>query len=103
MDESQEPSSRSGLQPRGPEEMWQEQSCCSSAKRGWDSDSLQMGKGTFLVKKPENRWGRTNPSRMTAEKCHKRIAFPWHQSFYTLQKVLSENGRPSGSLFLRRK
>lgn len=92
----------SGLQPRSPEEMRQERSCCASAKRGWERDSLQMGKGTFLLQKPENRRGRTHPSRRTAEKCHEKIAFPWHQS-YALQKVLSGSGRPSESLFLRSK
>lgn len=68
MDESQVQRRCSGLQNHSPEEISQEQNCCSSqAERGWESDSLQMGRGTFLLKKPENHWGGTNPSRMTAE------------------------------------
>jgi len=50
----------------------QEQNCCSShAKRGWEGDDLQMGKGTFLKKEPESHRVSTNPSGMTAETCHK--------------------------------
>lgn len=81
MDKSQAQNSRSCLQPRSPEETSQEQNCCSShAKRGWEGDGLQMGKGTFLMKKAENKRVRINPSGMTAETCHEKIALPWDQT-----------------------
>lgn len=68
MDESQVQSCCSGLQNHSPEEVSQEQNCCSSqAERGWESNNLQMGKGTFLLKEPENHQGGTNPSRTTAK------------------------------------
>lgn len=55
VDESQEQNSHSCLQINSPKDMSQEQGCCSPhAKRGWEGDSLQMGKGTFLMKQPEN-------------------------------------------------
>jgi len=103
VDKSQVQSCSYGLQNHSPEEMSQEQNCCSSrAERGWESNSLQMGKGTFLLKKPENHWGGTNPSRVTAETRHKKTGFPWDQN-HTSQRLLSENGlSPEGS-FLSRK
>lgn len=68
MDESQGQRRCSGLQNHSLEEISQEQNCCSSqAERGWESDSLQMGTGTFLLKEPENHWGGTNPFRTTAD------------------------------------
>lgn len=102
VDKSQEQNSRSCLQPRSPE-MLQEQNCCSShAKCGWEGDSLQIGKGTFLLKRPENHWVRTNPSGTTAETCHKETALPWDQT-HKLEKVLSEDWWSSETVFLSRK
>lgn len=54
------------------------------------------------MKKPENQRVRTNPSGMTAETCHQKIALPGDQT-HKLQKVLTENGWSSETLVLSKK
>lgn len=102
MDERQEQNSHPSLQLHSPKEMSQEQSFCSPyKKRGWEGDGLQMGKGTFLMKQPENHRVRTNPSGMTAETCHEQTALPSDQT-HPLQTALSQNGWASETFLLSR-